>query len=209
MRSISEILKEEREKKGLSIDDVVATTKIRRDFIVAIERGNFKSLPSDAYAMGFVKNYAQFLGIPEIRAAALMRREYAARHEDIMPTYKKKHGLPGRRFILRSPKGLFIVSLFFIIVVYVIFQFSFLFVGPKLMLSLPKPGAVVSSHIVTVRGKTDPYATVLVNDESVYVDLSGSFSKTLYLYTGDKKITVVAKNRTGKATTKEIPVTVE
>lgn len=208
MRTISQILKEEREKQGLTLEDVVDHTKIRRNFIVAIEKGDFSSLPSDTYAMGFVKNYAHYLGISEDRAAALLRREYEAKRIEVLPKFRKTQR-PGRKLLLRSPKGYLIIAAVFIVLSYIVYQFSFLFFGPKLTVSAPKPGEVVNSNIVRVEGKTDPYATVSVNNEDVYVDIAGNFKKTVYIYTGNNRVEVVAKNRYGKETKKDISVKVE
>lgn len=208
MRNISQILKDERERKNLSLEDVINATKIKRSFLVAIENADFKALPSESYAMGFVKNYAVFLGIPEDKAAALFRREYEAKKIEIMPKFRKT-GMSGRRFILRSPKGYLILGVAFIVLTYITYQFSFLFVGPKLSISSPKQGTQISSSIVSVSGKTDPYATVKVNNQEVYVDLTGSFKKTLYVYPGETKIKVSAKNRYGKETRREIGIQVK
>lgn len=209
MKNISQILKEERERKGLSIDAVVETLKIRRRFIVDIESGDFNSLPSESYAMGFIKNYAQFLGISSAKAAALFRREYESKHIEVIPKFKKANRLPGQKLILRSPRSYLILGIILVVLSYVIYQFSFLFIGPKLSIISPKNGTVIYSNIVVVAGKTDPYATVTVDTEDVYVDLSGAFKKTLYKYSGNDMVTVIAKNRYGKETKKEIEVVVK
>lgn len=209
MQNISDILRQEREKKGLSIEDVVSALKIRKNFIVDIENGDYTSLPSESYAMGFVKNYADFLGISEAKAAALFRREYESKYIEVIPKFKKTDRLPGSRLMLRSPKSYLIMGVMVVILLYVAYQFSFLFVGPKLFISSPKNGMIISSNIVAVSGKTDPYATVTVNSENVYVDLSGSFKKTLYLYSGNDTVIITAKNRYGKATKKEIQISVK
>lgn len=208
MKTISDILKDEREKQGLSIEDVVNAIKIKKSFIAAIERGKFQELPSDTYAMGFVKNYAQFLGISEDRAAALLRREYEAKRIEVLPKFRKT-ARPGRKLMLRSPRGYLIFAVVVIVFTYIIYQFSFLFFGPKLLVAFPKPGQVIYSNSVHVEGTTDPYATVSVNGEDVYVDIAGNFRKTVYIYAGDNKVDVVAKNRYGKETKKEIIVKVQ
>lgn len=209
MRNISDILREEREKKGLSLDDVVAALKIRKNFIINIEKGDFEPLPSESYAMGFVKNYADYLGISSTRAAALFRREYEAKQIEVIPKFRKTSRLPGKRLFSRSAKGYVVTAIIIVAVVYIAFQFSFLFTGPKLSLKTPRNGSVVASGVVFVTGKTDPYATVTVNGENVYVDLSGTFRKTLYVYHETEKITVVAHNRYGKETKKEVEVQVK
>ncbi|HHW41124.1 MAG TPA: helix-turn-helix domain-containing protein [Syntrophomonadaceae bacterium] len=59
--SIGEILREAREKKGLSLSDVENETKIRTKYLAALESEDFKEIPGEAYVLGFLRNYARFL----------------------------------------------------------------------------------------------------------------------------------------------------
>ncbi len=208
MKHISDILKEERIKKGLTVDDVVASTKIRKNFILAIEEGKLGSLPSESYALGFVKNYASFLGISEPRASALFRREYDSAKMENTPKFRKAISQSKDRFNLKSPKALLVLGVIVIILAYVAYQFSFLVIGPKLEIVSPENQSVVTENIVVVSGKTDPTANISVNGENVYVDLSGDFKKTLYLETSQEQIEVIAKNRYGKETKKKLEILV-
>jgi cytoskeletal protein RodZ len=52
------MLKDMREKRSLSIDDVSRITKIPMKFLRAIEEGTPKTLPARVYLQGFVKNLA-------------------------------------------------------------------------------------------------------------------------------------------------------
>lgn len=58
---IGDLLRAEREKQGLSIKDIEKGTSIRSLYIDAIEKGEYKKLPGDVYAKGFIRNYANFL----------------------------------------------------------------------------------------------------------------------------------------------------
>ncbi len=60
---IGKLLKEEREKRGLSIEDVYKATKISIMNIEAIEKGKMDMLPHPVYTRGFIKSYAEFLKI--------------------------------------------------------------------------------------------------------------------------------------------------
>ncbi len=80
--------------------------------------------------------------------------------------------------------------------------------GPKLEVDAPKENTIVKNNIIEVNGKTDPYATVLINNEEAYVQLDGTFKKTLYLFEGDRLIIVTSQNRNGKNTKKIIHVKV-
>ena len=65
MESIGEFFKQVREDKGLTIDDVASKTRIRTDFVKAMEEGNFAKLPDQVFARGFVRSYARSLGLDE------------------------------------------------------------------------------------------------------------------------------------------------
>lgn len=63
MVEIGTLLKQTREKKGLTLRDVEEATKIRYKYLEALEEDNFKILPGTVYTKGFIRNYANFLGL--------------------------------------------------------------------------------------------------------------------------------------------------
>lgn len=60
---IGNILRETRERKGLSLSDIENETKIRAKYLAALEAEDFKEIPGEAYVIGFLRNYARFLGL--------------------------------------------------------------------------------------------------------------------------------------------------
>jgi cytoskeleton protein RodZ len=56
-------LREAREARGLSIEDVAQGTRIRAAYIRALEEERFADLPAPVYVRGFLRNYATFLGL--------------------------------------------------------------------------------------------------------------------------------------------------
>ncbi len=65
MESVGEFFKQVRETKGLTVDEVASKTRIRTDFVKALEDGNFSKLPDQVFAKGFVRSYARSLGLDE------------------------------------------------------------------------------------------------------------------------------------------------
>jgi cytoskeleton protein RodZ len=61
---IGERLRSAREALGLSLEEIENVTRIRRSFLVALEQESFDVLPGPAYARGFLRTYARYLGIP-------------------------------------------------------------------------------------------------------------------------------------------------
>ena len=209
MKKISNILREAREEKGISIERVAEDTKIKKEFIEEIERGQFQKLPSESYAMGFVKNYAKYLGVSVSLAVPLFRREYEAKHTiNIVPNFRQSQHKFNKQFFLNS-KSFLIIATILIVGAYIFFQYSSLFFPPQLQVTSPKNGITTSQNIVEVAGKTDPYATVTVDGEEVYVSLQGTFRKSIYMFAGDNKVDIVAKNRNGRKSEKIINIKVK
>ncbi|AFU14375.1 Transcriptional regulator [Bacillus thuringiensis MC28] len=63
MTELGQKLKEAREAKGLSIDQLHEITKIQKRHLVAIEEGNYDVLPGAFYARAFIKQYADAAGL--------------------------------------------------------------------------------------------------------------------------------------------------
>ncbi len=61
--TVGRYLKSSREGLGQSIEDIVAMLRIHRSYIDAIEAGEVDRLPGPAYAIGFVRTYAEQLGL--------------------------------------------------------------------------------------------------------------------------------------------------
>ena len=62
MSKIGDYLKELRESKKLSIDDVAAGTGIRAQYLEALEKGEYSKIPGDVFIKGFIRNYGNYLG---------------------------------------------------------------------------------------------------------------------------------------------------
>lgn len=63
MESIGRLLKETRERLGLTLEEAERATRIRIHHLRALEEGDTDSLPSMVQARGFLHNYAEFLGL--------------------------------------------------------------------------------------------------------------------------------------------------
>lgn len=63
MAGVGRALREAREARELSFEDVERETRIGRRYLEAIEDEDHDALPAPVYARGFVRSYARFLGL--------------------------------------------------------------------------------------------------------------------------------------------------
>jgi cytoskeletal protein RodZ len=198
-----ERLREERLRKKLTLSDVEKAIRIKSTFLAAIERGDYSKLPSSAYAQGFVRNYAEYLGLSTRQILALFRREFDERKEyKVLPeSLARGESLSTRRIRIRR-RMLFTTGLIVFVVAFLIYQFRFAFLNPPLSVDSPKENSI-STPRIAVEGSTDPNATVTINGQVVSLNTQGEFSKTIAAFDGPLTIIVKAKSRFGKETTVE------
>lgn len=79
---IGKLLRERRETQGVSIKAVEESTSIRRLYLEAIENEDYDKLPELVYARGFVRNYADFLGLDGDDIAARFKEEIEPKPEE-------------------------------------------------------------------------------------------------------------------------------
>jgi cytoskeleton protein RodZ len=60
---IGRFLEQKRKERGLSLEEVEQATKIRKRYLTGLEREDYTILPDAVYARGFLKTYANYLGL--------------------------------------------------------------------------------------------------------------------------------------------------
>jgi cytoskeletal protein RodZ len=68
------VLKERREELGKNIKEIAKITRVRANYLKAIEEEEFSTLPIPVYTKGYIKEYAKFLGVPVDLALAPYER---------------------------------------------------------------------------------------------------------------------------------------
>lgn len=80
MKITGELLKSERIKKDLSIQDVAYALKLSVRIITAIENGDIDDLPAKTFVRGFVKSYADYLKIDSDAVLKQFQEEMGSTH---------------------------------------------------------------------------------------------------------------------------------
>jgi cytoskeletal protein RodZ len=210
MTTAGQKLKDARLAKKLEIEDVSRQTKIKPLFLEYIENGEFQKLPSVSYAHGFVKNYAVFLGLDEKEIMAIFRREFSTeRPERVLPrNFTEEQEFSKSKFRTNSTIILITVIVVFFFG-FILFQYRNAYLNPPLNIDSPTDGSVINSSTVTISGKTDPDATVYVNQNEVTVGQNGKFSKTFNVFPGSVTIVIRSINKYQRETDKKININVK
>jgi cytoskeleton protein RodZ len=76
LQELGSLLKQERERRGLSVREVMDATKISRRNLNALEDGEVKLLPHPVYLKGYVRNYARFVGLDPEPLGAVVDKQW-------------------------------------------------------------------------------------------------------------------------------------
>lgn len=103
MRLVGEFLQERREDLGLDLDEIGAMLRIKPAYLAALEQGRSHDLPGPTYAIGFIRAYADFLGLDADQVLVRFKAEAAgatARPDLALPVPLGERSLPGGALVL-------------------------------------------------------------------------------------------------------------
>ena len=88
------MLRERREARGFSLQDVSSTTKIREHILVALESGAYECLPAPVFVRGFLRTLARQLGLDseELLALYVAAVPQSVAPSSIAPSANGSHG---------------------------------------------------------------------------------------------------------------------
>lgn len=197
MKTIGERLKEARSRKKYSIEKLEKETKIKGEFIRAVENEEWEKLPDFPVVQGFVKSIAQAVKMDEKGAAALLRRDYPPKELQVNPEPDVSDKFTW------SPKMTFFVGVALVVIAllsYLGYEYYQFISPPSLLVSSPQEGQVVEERTLEVKGEVEPDATLRVNNQPVLVKEDGNFFTTLEISSKTNEIIVRAISRSGKET---------
>ena len=89
---IGPLLEKKRLEKGLSLKEAEQATKIRTRYLKGLEREDPTALPDPVYARGFLKTYANFLGLDGEQLSREFRDHRAPRRERYLDYERPQRG---------------------------------------------------------------------------------------------------------------------
>ncbi len=115
MWTLGETLRQARLDKGVSLSDAAHDTRIRRSYLEALESEDLSALPPPVYTRGFVRTYAEYLGLNAQAMVDLyqpaIRREPTSTLRPAVPHLSLPRSIPLRP-VLYSLGGIAFVLMF-------------------------------------------------------------------------------------------------
>lgn len=112
MEPVGPWLRQERERRGITLQDISTSTKIRIRFLEAVEQDRLDLLPGGMIGRGFVRAYANYIGIDDAIAACLATCATNPPKPVLQPEalVKRQIGLAMRLPLLVLAAGFFVIS---------------------------------------------------------------------------------------------------
>ena len=210
MKTVGQLLKQYRQDNRITLKSLSESTKIRPEYLSAIERDAFGELPSAAFVKGFIQSFAKGVGVKPETALAVFRRDYdlSAKGRIVPRGLTKPLKTKTNWFNPKNTTAIFIAFSITLLTGYTLIQLRNISAAPKLVLTYPD-GEIIYTTDIEVTGYTEPDSTLTVNDQPVALDLEGNFKITITLDQNQADITLKSTSRRGKTTTLVQPISVQ
>ena len=209
-RSLGSVLRTARSKAEISLEQAEAATKIPLKYLSALETGNYNRLPAEAYNLGYVRCYAEFLHLNPDKIIATYKSERAANwHQSESSSVSFSPKKAGDWQFLITPKLLGVVGLVVLfggIGLYIANELNKFTSVPLLEVTSVPAEFTSDKDQITLEGSTSGGAILTVNTEPIFVNASGHFSQSVQLNPGVNEIILQAKNRAEKIALKTVKV---
>jgi len=162
MARLGDALRLQREAMGVTLPQAAEDTRIREKFLLAIESGDYQSLPGTVYTKGFLRNYAGYLDLDAEEMLALYTGERGG--SEPARSFAPMKPLVKRSFIFTPTVLVPVVVLAGIILFigYVYYQFTNFAVAPHVDITDPPGDAVSQAAEYVVKGRTNPDGRITV-----------------------------------------------
>lgn len=197
MLTVGEILKQQREKRQIPLDQVEKGIRVREKYLKAIESGQWNFFSSKIYIAGIIKNYAKFLGLDQNKVLAFFRREYE-QQENL--GFKRKIS---SQYLTPETKKFVILALVIVFIgffAYFGYQLRAYLSPPKVSIISPKTDRFINESRLKIIGQTEKEAVVTIFDERVYQNKEGIFEYLLPLKSGKNTLIIEIIGANGKKT---------
>jgi len=205
--SLGDSLRQQREKRGITLDQAAADTRIREKFLKALEDGDLQSLPGAVYTKGFLRNYAEYLGLDDEESVVQFQQERGGPPADAKRRFAPMKPVGGRSLVFTPTVfvPVVVIGLIVLFVGYLYYQFTSFAVAPALDVTEPATDAIAQDASFIVKGHTVPAGRVTIQVfpgpltlADIHPAADGTFSAPVTLTAGSNHIVVEVLDPSGK-----------
>ncbi|OGK43659.1 hypothetical protein A2957_02825 [Candidatus Roizmanbacteria bacterium RIFCSPLOWO2_01_FULL_38_11] len=196
LKNVGQILRSERERLGLTLDDVEKETHIRKKNLLSIEDENWSLISSRTYIQGIITTYGRFLGLDDRKLIAYFKREYE-RQENIKFSKKasQEYFAPRKKRLIK----LIITLIFVFFLTYFGYQLKIFFTPPKITF-LTSIKDEYRERKITIKGKTEKDTVLFINKNRVFLNENNEFVYNFALAEKSNQLIFEATGANGKKT---------
>jgi transcriptional regulator with XRE-family HTH domain len=185
-KKLNEKLKELRESKKLSREELAKILKITVTQVEILENGDFYKIPKPIL-IKILEKYEDFFNLDKREISYLENIET----KDAQLKPKSLKNFP---YIIILCIGIFVF----------IYEISGLVLPPKIKIFYPKDNSYIFTKETFIKGYVDPRSIFFINKEEVVPDKNGYFEKKIVLKNGLNRFLLEAKNYWGIYNRKEL-----
>lgn len=209
--TLGEKLKKLRSERRMSLNEVSRIIMVQIKYLEYLEQGEYDKLPADVYTKGFLRNYADFLGVEERILLKLYNKEKGIKKN----LEKSKKGENSQiksvnisSFVLTPKKIVIIVGTLLVFLgLFLLYKEVGTFAStPRLVVLSPEDGSEVSGNSLFVEGITEKDASLFINGQPILVGDDGKFKENITLQSGINSINIKSVNKFKKETSETVMV---
>ena len=206
MLTVGKILKTQREKKNLKLEDIEKDMRVRTKFLNALENDDWTLFSSKIYIGGLIKNYSKYLNLDHNKILAFFRRQYEKKEE-----FAFKKNVSAKYLTPQTRKVLYFFTFIaiFLFAYYFGYQVYRFISPPKVEILSPDASVFKNQDRVRIVGQTEKEAVVKIFGERIYQNDKGIFNYDLPLKIGKNSLTIEVIGANGKKTTLREEYTLE
>ena len=195
-QTLGEKLRALRRGQAVSMDTMERTTHIQRNYLLALEKGDYAALPEPLYTRNFIRSYARVLHADENYFLELYMEE-CGRCDLVEPLRNPRQRMRRMKLFVWNR---FAAFAFFGVVMtallgYLGFEVTSITAPPELLIFSPTEASLSHEAHIVIEGIVEREASVFVNGEQIAVHEDRTFSYTVDLEKGLNIIQIEAERR--------------
>ncbi len=205
--NLSDYLCQARESLGLSLERLAEDLSVSKKYLIALENGDFKTLPPEVYALGLLKRYCKLLNIDEEKAIYLFKKKRIKKNISFFARPVIYKNFFDRFLTYRNFVFFLIFVLLFLLIFYLVKTLYPLYTNPYFKLENPDLCQMtVSEEKIEIAGFVKAEEKIWINGEEINPDKDGRFVSSIFLKKGENRIQFKIINKFGRIKEESCPI---